>query len=148
MISVIQRCSKAKVDIKNKTVGEIGHGMVVLLGIQKDDSKEDADYLVKKLSTMRMFNDSDNKMNLSIKDVKGSALVISQFTLCGDTKKGRRPSFINAETPEKGKAIYDYFLLRLEEESVPMQSGQFGEMMDVSLINDGPVTFILQSHDK
>ena len=85
MISVIQRCSKAKVDINNKTVGEIGHGMVVLLGIQKDDSKEDADYLVKKLSTLRMFNDSDNKMNLSIKDVKGSALVISQFTLCGDT---------------------------------------------------------------
>ncbi len=148
MISVIQRCSKAKVDIKNKTVGEIGHGMVVLLGIQKHDSKEDVDYLVKKLSTLRMFNDSDNKMNLSIKDVKGSALVISQFTLCGDTKKGRRPSFFNAETPEKGKSIYDYFLLKLEEESVPMQSGQFGEMMDVSLINDGPVTFILQSHDK
>ena len=148
MISVIQRCSKAKVDVGNKAIGRIGHGMVILLGIEKDDSKEDADYLVKKLSTLRIFNDGNKKMNLSIKDTSGSALVISQFTLCGDTRKGRRPSFTSAETPEKGKVIYDYFLSRLEQEGILIQSGQFGAMMNVSLINDGPVTFILQSQDR
>ena len=148
MISVIQRCNQAKVDVGGNTIGEIGVGFVVLLGIQKNDSVSDADYLVKKLSTLRIFNDSKEKMNLSIKDIKGSALIISQFTLCGDTRKGRRPSFINAESPEKGKVLYNYLLSRFKEEGVSIQTGEFGAMMDVSLINNGPVTLILNSHDK
>ena len=108
MISVVQRCRQANVNVGGNTIGEIGVGFVVLLGIQKNDSVTDADYIVKKLSTLRIFSDSSEKMNLSIKDIEGSALVISQFTLCGDTRKGRRPSFVNAELPEKGKELYNY----------------------------------------
>ena len=145
---MVQRCRQANVNVGGNTIGEIGIGFVVLLGIQKNDSVSDADYIVKKLSTLRIFNDSNEKMNLSIKDIKGSALIISQFTLCGDTRKGRRPSFINAESPEKGKALYNYLLSRFKEEGVSIQTGEFGAMMDVSLINNGPVTLILNSHDK
>ena len=107
MISVVQRCSQANVNVGGNTIGEIGIGFVVLLGIQKNDSVSDADYIVKKLSTLRIFSDSNEKMNLSIKDIEGSALIISQFTLCGDTRKGRRPSFVNAELPERGKELYN-----------------------------------------
>ena len=148
MIAVLQRVSSAEVHINQKIYSKINTGLLVLLGISKKDTSEDIDYIIKKIMGLRIFNDSNHKMNLSVVDIKGEILVVSQFTLLANTKRGKRPSFINAETPEKGKAIYDYFLLKLEEESVPMQSGQFGEMMDVSLINDGPVTFILQSHDK
>ena len=148
MISVVQRCSQADVSVGGNRIGEIGIGFVVLLGIQKNDSVSDADYIVKKLSTLRIFSDSSEKMNLSIKDIEGSALIISQFTLCGDTRKGRRPSFINAESPEKGKVLYNYLLSRFKEEGVSIQTGEFGAMMDVSLINNGPVTLILNSHDR
>ena len=148
MISVVQRCRQANVNVGGKTIGEIGIGFVVLLGIQKDDSVSDADYIVKKLSTLRIFSDSNEKMNLSIKDIEGSALVISQFTLCGDTRKGRRPSFVNAELPEKGEELYNYFLSRFEKEGIPIQTGEFGAMMEVSLINNGPVTLILNSRDR
>ena len=148
MISVVQRCSQANVNVRGNTIGGIGIGFVVLLGIQKNDSVSDADYLVKKLSTLRIFSDSSEKMNLSIKDIEGSALVISQFTLCGDTRKGRRPSFVNAELPEKGEKLYNYFLSRFKKEGIPIQTGEFGAMMEVSLINNGPVTLILNSRDR
>lgn len=145
MIAVIQRCSRGKVTVSEKEVGEIGLGLVILLGVQKDDTESDADFLVNKISGLRIFNDENDKMNLSIKDVEGAALVISQFTLCGDTKKGRRPSFINAAAPEDGNRLYEYFMSELEKEDVPVQSGEFGAMMDVELVNDGPVTFVLNS---
>ena len=148
MISVVQRCRQANVIVGGNTIGEIGIGFVVLLGIQKNDSVSDADYIVKKLSTLRIFSDSSEKMNLSIKDIDGSALIISQFTLCGDTRKGRRPSFVNAESPEKGEELYNYFLSRFEKEGIPIQTGDFGAMMEVSLINNGPVTLILNSRDR
>ena len=145
---MVQRCRQANVNVGGKTIGEIGIGFVVLLGIQKDDSVSDADYIVKKLSTLRIFSDSNEKMNLSIKDIEGSALVISQFTLCGDTRKGRRPSFVSAESPEKGEELYNYFLSRFKKEGIPIQTGEFGAMMEVSLINNGPVTLMLNSRDR
>ena len=147
MIVVIQRCSRGKVTVSNKVVGQISHGLVILLGVQKNDTEKDADYLVHKISGLRIFSDENDKMNLSIKDMGGSALVISQFTLCGDTKKGRRPSFIQAAAPEDGNQLYEYFMSELEREGVPVQSGEFGAMMDVELVNNGPVTFVLNSKD-
>jgi D-tyrosyl-tRNA(Tyr) deacylase len=147
MIVVIQRCSRGKVTVSNKVVGQISHGLVILLGVQKNDTEKDADYLVHKISGLRIFSDENDKMNLSIKDMGGSALVISQFTLCGDTKKGRRPSFIQAAAPEDGNRLYEYFMSELEREGVPVQSGEFGAMMDVELVNNGPVTFVLNSKD-
>ena len=147
MIVVIQRCSRGKVTVSNKVVGQISHGLVILLGVQKNDTEKDADYLVHKISGLRIFSDENDKMNLSIKDMGGSALVISQFTLCGDTKKGRRPSFIQAAAPEDGNQLYEYFMSELEREGVPVQSGKFGAMMDVELVNNGPVTFVLNSKD-
>ena len=147
MIAVIQRCSRGKVTVSEKVVGEIAHGLVILLGVQKDDIENDADFLVNKISGLRVFSDENDKMNLSIKDVGGSALVISQFTLCSDTKKGRRPSFIKAAPPEDGNRLYEYFMSEMKKEGVPVQSGEFGAMMDVELVNNGPVTFVLNSKD-
>ena len=147
MIAVIQRCSRGKVTVSEKVVGEIAHGLVILLGVQKDDIENDADFLVNKISGLRVFSDENDKMNLSINDVGGSALVISQFTLCSDTKKGRRPSFIKAAPPEDGNRLYEYFMSEMKKEGVPVQSGEFGAMMDVELVNDGPVTFVLNSKD-
>ncbi|MDC0480603.1 D-aminoacyl-tRNA deacylase [Candidatus Marinimicrobia bacterium] len=147
MISVIQRCSRGKVTVSQKIIGQIDHGLVIFLGVQKDDSKIDADFLVNKISGLRIFADKNDKMNLSIKDVNGSALVISQFTLCGDTKKGRRPSFIKAATPDDGNRLYEYFMLEMKKGGVPIESGEFGAMMDVELVNNGPVTFVLNSKD-
>jgi len=135
------------VTVSQKIIGKIDHGLVILLGVQKDDSEIDADFLVNKISGLRIFKDENDKMNLSIKDVTGSALVISQFTLCGDTKKGRRPSFINAAPPEVGNRLYEYFLSELGKTGVSVQSGEFGAMMAVELVNDGPVTFVLNSKD-
>ena len=146
MIAVIQRCSRANVKIGQNIVGQIGNGLVILLGVKKEDNEEDADFLVKKVSGLRIYNDSNKKMNLSIKDVDGSALVISQFTLCGDTKKGRRPSFIHAAPPKEGQRLYKYFISSLLKTGVPVESGEFGAMMDVELVNEGPATFILNSN--
>ena len=146
MIAVLQRCSRANVKVNQNIVGQIGNGLVILLGVQKDDNEEDADFLVKKVSGLRIYNDSNDKMNLSIKDIDGSALVISQFTLCGDTKKGRRPSFIHAAPPQEGKRLYKYFISSLLKTGVPVESGEFGAMMDVELVNEGPATFILNSN--
>ena len=147
MIAVIQRCSQGKVTISDKVVGEISNGLVILLGVQKNDTEKDANFLVNKISGLRIFNDENDKMNLSIKDVSGSALVISQFTLCGDTKKGRRPSFIKAATPDDGNQLYEYFMSEMKKGGVPIESGEFGAMMDVELVNNGPVTFVLNSKD-
>ena len=147
MIAVIQRCSRGKVTVSEKVVGEIDNGLVILLGVQKGDTEKDAGFLVNKISGLRIFSDENDKMNLSIKDVNGSALVISQFTLCGDTKKGRRPSFIKAATPDDGNRLYEYFMLEMKKGGVPIESGEFGAMMDVELVNDGPVTFVLNSKD-
>jgi D-tyrosyl-tRNA(Tyr) deacylase len=147
MIAVIQRCSRANVKIGKNIVGQIKHGLVILLGVKKDDNEEDADFLVRKVSGLRIYNDSNEKMNLSIKDVDGSALVISQFTLCGDIKKGRRPSFIHAAPPKEGQRLYEYFISSLLKEGMPVESGEFGSMMDVELVNEGPATFILNSKE-
>ena len=147
MIAVIQRCSRGQVTVSDKVVGEISHGLVIFLGVQKNDTENDADFLVNKISGLRIFSDENDKMNLSIKDVNGSALVISQFTLCGDTKKGRRPSFIKAATPDDGNRLYEYFMLEMKKGGVPIESGEFGAMMNVELVNNGPVTFVLNSKD-
>jgi D-tyrosyl-tRNA(Tyr) deacylase len=145
MIAVIQRCSQGKVTVSDKVVGKISHGVVILLGVQKNDTENDAEFLVNKICGLRIFNDENDKMNLSIKDVNGSALVISQFTLCGDTKKGRRPSFIKAATPDDGNRLYEYFISEMKKGGVPIECGEFGAMMDVELVNNGPVTFVLNS---
>ena len=147
MIAVIQRCSRGKVAVSEKVVGEIDNGLVILLGVQKGDTEKDADFLVNKISGLRIFSDENDKMNLSIKDVDGSALVISQFTLCGDLKKGRRPSFVNAAAQEDGNRLYEYFMAELNQSGVQVQSGEFGARMNVELVNDGPVTFVLNSKD-
>ena len=129
MIAVIQRCSEGKVTVAEKVISEIKHGMVILLGVDKMDTDTDVNYLVNKISELRIFNDEKNKMNLSIKDVNGAALVVSQFTLCGDTRKGRRPSFINAAPPEVGNRLYEYFMVQLQDKGIPVKSGEFGTMM-------------------
>lgn len=147
MKAVIQRCSRGKVTVSGETMGSIDNGLVILLGVLKDDAEQDADSLIKKIAGLRIFHDQNDKMNLSIKDVNGAALVISQFTLCGDTKKGRRPSFIRAADPEEGERLYTYFIEQLYKEEIPVESGEFGAMMEVELVNDGPVTFVLDSKE-
>ena len=146
MLAVIQRVSRANVRVKENIVGEIDGGLVILLGIEKGDDEKDATSLAHKISKLRMFNDDNDKMNLSILDVNGAALVISQFTLCADTKKGRRPSFLNAESPNLSNNLYELFKTLLIKNGLQVQSGEFGAMMDVQLVNNGPVTFILNSN--
>ncbi len=148
MIAVLQRARDARVDIDGKTTGAIEHGLVVLLGVFEEDSEDDADYLIDKTIHLRIFNDANEKMNLSVQDVGGSILVISQFTLCADTRKGRRPSYVKAAHPDKATELYNYFLRRLNETDIPVESGEFGAMMDVHLVNEGPVTVILDSKDR
>ena len=143
----MQRSSNASVAVNDKIIGQIKNGVVVLLGVKKGDSCKDSEYLAQKVSKLRMFNDKKNKMNLSLIDISGSALVISQFTLCADTKKGRRPSFINAESPELSKKLYNRFIECLADKGLKVESGEFGSTMDVKLVNDGPVTFVLDSEE-
>ena len=145
MIAVLQRASEGKVTVGGRVTGEIGTGLVILLGVAKGDAEEDADFLADRIAGFRIFNDEDGKMNLSIRDVNGAALVVSQFTLAGDWRKGRRPSFTSAAAPEVGERLYEYFCGQLRQLEVPVQTGEFGAMMDVSLINDGPVTFVMDS---
>ncbi len=147
MIAVLQRSSNASVAVNDKIIGQIKNGVVVLLGVKKGDSCKDSEYLAQKVSKLRMFNDKKNKMNLSLIDISGSALVVSQFTLCADTKKGRRPSFINAESPELSKKLYNRFIECLADKGLRVESGEFGSTMDVKLVNDGPVTFVLDSEE-
>ena len=145
MIAVLQRASEGKVTVEDRITGEIGTGLVILLGVAQSDSEKDADFLADRIAGFRIFNDEDGKMNLSIRDVNGAALVVSQFTLAGDWRKGRRPSFTSAATPEKGEQLYEYFCRQLRQLEVPVQTGEFGATMDVSLVNDGPVTFVMDS---
>tara|TARA_B100000315_G_scaffold233204_1_gene246154 strand:+ start:263 stop:715 length:453 start_codon:yes stop_codon:yes gene_type:complete len=144
MIAVLQRVSKGDVTIYGKICGAIQHGLVIFLGVMKDDTEKDVIFLTKKISGFRIFND-EKKMNLSIKDINGSVLVISQFTLCGDWKKGRRPSFVRAAPPDKGEYLYEKFIDHLSKEGIRVDSGEFGSTMSVGLVNEGPVTFVLDS---
>lgn len=141
---VIQRVSNAKVKVDNKIVGKIKKGFLVLLGVGKGDTKEQADFLVEKLCNLRVFEDNNNKMNLSIKDIDGELLVVSQFTLYADCKKGNRPSFINAASPDIANELYEYFMEKCKKYVRNVQKGIFGADMKVSLLNDGPVTIILE----
>ncbi|MEN9292093.1 MAG: hypothetical protein RLZZ357_1937 [Bacteroidota bacterium] len=143
---VIQRVSEAAVKIDGTIVGEISKGLVVLLGIAQEDTEQDALYLIQKLINLRIFSDADGKMNLSVQDCGGELLIVSQFTLYADTKKGNRPSYIRAARPEHAIPLYEFFLQELQKQfQGPIQTGQFGADMKVSLINDGPVTIIMDS---
>ena len=148
MIAVLQRTREAKVTVGDRVTGEIQNGLVILLGVAMGDAEADADFLTDRIAGFRIFNDEDGKMNRSIRDVNGAALVISQFTLAGDWRKGRRPSFTSAAPPEEGERLYEYFCAQLSALEVPVQTGEFGAMMDVSLINDGPVTFVMDSREQ
>ncbi len=145
MRAVIQRVKWGRVKVKEKLTGEIGKGLVILLGVSADDTEKSAKYLADKCINLRIFNDSEGKMNLSLLDIKGEILSISQFTLYADTRKGRRPSFINAADPAKGEELYEKFNQYLSDAGLPPQTGIFGAMMDVELLNDGPVTIIVDS---
>lgn len=145
MKAVIQRVSQSSVSVDNNIVGSIGRGIMVLLGVSEQDTKKDADWLAEKIINLRIFEDKNKKMNLSLIDTNGELLIVSQFTLLGDCRKGRRPSFINAAKPGKAKELYEYFTEIIKKKNIPVQTGQFQAMMDVSLINDGPVTFILET---
>lgn len=146
MKAVLQRVRHAQVAVNSKTVGKINKGILVLIAIGKDDTPKDADYLAEKIVQLRIFDDKEGKMNLSVLDVAGEILAVSQFTLYGDCAKGRRPSFDEAADPVKGEELYNYFVTRLRQYNCPVATGVFRAMMDVSLVNDGPVTFILESH--
>ena len=142
---VVQRVQEAQVSVGEKIVGKIDKGFLVLLGVTHLDTKENADFLTNKLCNLRVFEDENEKMNLSIKDVQGSLLVISQFTLYGNTKDGNRPSFIEAEEPEKANELYEYFMEKCKENGIEkIEKGIFGAHMEVSLINDGPNTIIME----
>lgn len=146
---VLQRVSKASVKIEGETVGEIGNGMLVLLGVGLDDDQTDADWLIQKIVGMRIFSDDEGKMNLSISDVLGKFLVISQFTLHASTKKGNRPGYTNAARPEIAIPLYEYFVQELGKVSeTKIETGKFGADMKVSLVNDGPVTIIMDSKNR
>lgn len=145
MRAVVQRVSRARVTVDEQIVGEIERGLLVLLGVAETDTNEDADHISDKILNLRIFEDADNKMNLSLLDINGELLVVSQFTLYGDTRRGRRPSFINAAAPDKGRELYEYFVARSREQIAKVETGQFQAMMDVELVNDGPVTIILYS---
>jgi D-tyrosyl-tRNA(Tyr) deacylase len=143
---LIQRVSEATVRIDGTNVGEIQKGLVVLLGIETEDQEDDAAYLVQKICNLRIFSDADGKMNLSIHDVGGQFLVVSQFTLHADTRKGKRPSYIRAARPEQAIPLYEYFIAELQKISnSAVQTGRFGADMQVALVNDGPVTIIIDS---
>lgn len=141
---VIQRVVNAKVEVENQVTGQIGKGILVLIGIGPEDTQETADFLVKKLLHLRVFEDENQKMNLSLKDINGELLIVSQFTLYADCSSGNRPSFINAAKPEKAESLYKYFMQKCKEQGFSVQHGIFGADMKVSLVNDGPVTIILE----
>lgn len=143
---VVQRVVRAEVRVDRKVVGQINRGMLIFAGIGKEDTSSDADYLAQKVVQLRMFEDEEGKMNLSSADVGAELLVVSQFTLYGDCRKGRRPSFDKAADPQKGKELYDHFVAQLRNQDLKVETGQFQAMMDVELVNNGPVTFILESH--
>ena len=142
---VVQRVLKAGVTVEGKTIGEIERGFVILLGVARDDARQDADYLAEKIINLRVFNDEHGKMNLSLLDISGQALVISQFTLYGDARKGRRPSYVEAAGPDTARTLYEYFVDQVRGRGIRAETGIFQAMMQVSLVNDGPVTILLDS---
>ena len=148
MKAVIQRVKSASVSVDDKIIGEIATGFLILLGVEQSDTQDDLNYLVKKTIGLRIFKDDNKNMNLSIKNIGGEALVVSQFTLCADTGRGRRPSFIKAANPEEADSMYQQFCEQLTMNNLSVQRGRFGALMDVSLVNDGPVTIILDSREK
>ena len=145
MRAVVQRVKEARVDVDGRTVGEIGPGLLVFIGVGEDDSEKDCEYLANKVVHLRTFSDAQGAMNRSLLDTEGEALVVSQFTLWGDCRKGRRPSFIRAARPEKARELYEEFIKTLKGKGVRTATGEFQEMMDVHLVNDGPVTLLLDS---
>jgi len=142
--ALIQRVKKASVTIDGQIYSKIGAGLLVLLGVEKDDKQDNADKLAEKLVKLRIFEDENEKMNRSIIDIKGEMLIVSQFTLCGDCKKGTRPSFDKAAEPKVANELYEYFISKIKSYNIPTKTGQFGAMMDIELINDGPVTFMIE----
>jgi len=145
MVAVIQRCSKSSVTVDNEIIARIKSGLVVLLGVCSDDSIKDVDYIAKKIVSLRIFNDQKGKMNLSINDTSRSVIIVSQFTLCANIKKGSRPSFLNAASPKIGEELYEHLISSLTKSGLNVQTGKFGSMMDVQLVNSGPATFIIDS---
>lgn len=145
MKAVLQKVKEASVEVGGKTIAKIGHGLCLLVGVEKGDSIEDVQYLAKKIVELRIFPDEKRKMNLSLSDVRGEVLVISQFTLAGSTKKGRRPSFDNAEDPGKAEKLFDDFVKEIRTKGFKVETGIFAAYMNVHLTNDGPVTFIVES---
>ncbi|MGC4375849.1 D-aminoacyl-tRNA deacylase [Fictibacillus sp. Mic-4] len=144
---VLQRVKQASVTVGGQIVGKIHHGLLLLVGVTHDDTDDDARVLAEKIPNLRIFEDDEQKMNLSLIDVGGEVLSVSQFTLYGDTRKGRRPSFIGAAKPTYARALYEAFNEKLREKGLTVETGEFGAMMDVSLINDGPVTLILDTKE-
>ncbi len=145
MRAVVQRVSSAAVEVAGETVGQIDQGLLVLLGVEQEDGQDDVVWLAGKIARLRIFEDSDGKMNLSLQDIRGSALVVSQFTLHGDCRKGNRPSFVRAAPPELAIPLYERFVLELRGYDLPVQTGRFQAQMNVSLVNAGPVTLMLDS---
>lgn len=144
MKGLIQRVKRASVTIDGKVYSKINQGILILLGVEKGDNEQNADKLADKLCKLRIFEDKDGKMNKSILDVNGEILIVSQFTLAGDCKKGTRPSFDKAELPQRANELYEYFVDLIKQKNIPVGTGVFGAMMDVELVNDGPVTFMLE----
>jgi D-tyrosyl-tRNA(Tyr) deacylase len=148
MRAVVQRVSSSKVEVDQQTVGEIGAGLLVLLGVAREDEQADADYLAEKIINLRVFRDDAGKMNRSLADTSGAMLVVSQFTLYADARKGRRPSYLDAAEPDKANALYEYFVSRVRAHGIKVETGIFQAMMQVHLVNDGPVTILLDSQKK
>jgi len=148
MKALLQRVAGASVTVAGKTTGRIAGGLVVLLGVTGEDCEKDAGYLADKIANLRIFSDDQSKFNLSALEVKGELLVISQFTLCADTRKGRRPSFSSAAPPEKAESLYNSFIIRLKQTGLKVETGKFGTHMMVEILNDGPVTIMLDSADR
>ncbi len=145
MRAVIQRVSRARVSVDGEITGEIGKGILMLLGISREDAEKEALYLLEKTLNLRIFDDAEGKMNLSLLDIEGELLVVSQFTLYGDARKGRRPSYIEAALPEKAESLYNFFVAEARRQLAKVETGRFQAMMDVDLVNDGPVTILLDS---
>ena len=146
MRAVVQRVKQSAVSVNNEILEEIGEGLLVLLGVSKDDKESDAEYLADKIAHLRIFEDAAGKMNRSLLDIGGEMLVVSQFTLLGDCRKGRRPSFVEAAPPERAEQLYEYFVNQLRLKGITASTGRFQAKMAVSLVNDGPVTLILESN--
>lgn len=145
MRGVVQRVNVARVSVDNKVIGEIGRGILLLLGVEEDDGQKDLEYIADKVPNLRIFEDENGKMNRSLLDENGEMLVVSQFTLFGDARKGRRPSFIRAAAPDIAIPMYEKFINKIKEKGITVQCGKFGASMQVELINDGPVTILLDS---